>query len=82
MYDAASVCSHVEAELLLPGPVICAGDSGLVELLYHADVVDDVQDQGLQLQLQDSRLCPEVRGTGTVRHLQMAQRGTAGCCYK
>lgn len=55
--DAASVRPHVEAELLLPGPGVGAGDSSLVELLDHADVVDDVQDQGLQLQLQDARLC-------------------------
>lgn len=47
VYDAASVRSHIEAELLLPGPSVSASDPGLVELLYHADVVDDVQDEGL-----------------------------------
>ena len=57
MYEAAFVCSHVEAKLLLPGPGVSAGDSCLVQLLHHADVVDNVQDQGLQLQLQDAGLC-------------------------
>lgn len=64
VYDAASVRPHVEAQLLLPGPGVGAGDPGLVELLRHADVVDDVQDQGLQLQLQDARLCQVGGGDG------------------
>lgn len=64
VYDAASVRPHVEAELLLPGPGVGASDSSLVELLHHADVMDDVQDQGLQLQLQHARLCQVGGGEG------------------
>lgn len=61
VYDAASVRSHVEAKLLLPGPGVRAADPRLAQLLHHADVVDDVQDQGLQLQLQHAGLCTERR---------------------
>lgn len=57
MYEAAFVCSHVEAKLLLPGPGIRAGNSCLVKLFHHTDVVNNIQDQGLQLQLQDTGLC-------------------------
>lgn len=61
LYEAAFICSHVEAELLLPGPGIRAGNSCLVKLLHHTNVMDNVQDQGLQLQLQDTGLCTEKR---------------------
>lgn len=62
LYVAAFIWSHVEAELLLPGPGIRTGNLRLVQLLHHTDVMDNVQDQGLQLQLQDTGLCTETRG--------------------
>lgn len=55
--ETAFVWSHIEAELFLPGPVISTGNSCLDELLHHADVVDNIEDQSLQLQLQDAGLC-------------------------
>lgn len=57
MYYATFVWSHVKAKLLLPGPGIWTGNSCLIKLLHNTDVVNNIQDQGLKLQLQDSRLC-------------------------
>lgn len=68
MYDAAFVCSHVEAKLLLPGPGIKAGNSCLAKLLHHTDVVNNIQDQSLQLQLQDAGFC-----TGRRENIRMAE---------
>lgn len=73
VYDAVSVRPNVEAELLLPGPGVSTSYSSLLELLHHADVVDDVQDQGLQLQLQDARLCRSGRGG---KNLETLTNGT------
>lgn len=44
MYVAAFVRSHVEAQLLLPGPGIRTGNVCLLKLLHDTDVVDDIQD--------------------------------------
>lgn len=49
---AASVLAQVETQLLLPGPAVGAVGLRLAQLLHQLNVVDDVQDQGLQLKLQ------------------------------
>lgn len=43
VYVAAFVRSHVEAKLLLPAPGIRTGNTCLVKLLHHTDVVDDIK---------------------------------------
>lgn len=82
--DAALVRIHAEPQLLPPGPAVRAADPCLAELLHHADVVNHIQDQGLQLQLQDSRLC-EPRQTNrqisTDRIYVNYIRNLSHCCH-
>lgn len=49
MYNAAFVWIHAESKLLPPLPGVRAGNPCLAELLYHTNVVNHIQDQGLQL---------------------------------